>query len=108
MAYLRMSCLVLRSAILMVFTVVSSLRYLDEASLKSDVLPRSVERATRSAATILVWEDHKWLERIFTLFMSECGLGICTDITIGRMGFTDIQVSGVAKTHRGKRLPMYL
>ncbi|MCJ1344567.1 hypothetical protein MMC31_002770 [Peltigera leucophlebia] len=34
-------------------------RYLDEASLKSDVLPGSVERATRSTATILVWEDDK-------------------------------------------------
>ena len=59
MIYLRFSCVVLQSAILMDFAAVSSLRYPDEASLKSDVLPGSVERATSSTATILVREGHQ-------------------------------------------------
>lgn len=59
MIYLKMGFVVLQSAILMDFAAVSSLRYPDEASLKSDVLPGSVERATRSTSTILVWKDHK-------------------------------------------------
>lgn len=59
MAHLRMSCVVVQSAILMAFAAVFSLRYLNETSLKSNILPGSIERATRSTATILVWEDRK-------------------------------------------------
>lgn len=59
MIYLRFSWGVLESAILMDFAAVFSLRYLDEASLKSDVLPGSVERATSSTATHLVREVHQ-------------------------------------------------
>ena len=59
MAHVRMSYVVVQSAILMVFPAVSSLRYLNETSLKSNILPGFIERATRSTATILVWEDRK-------------------------------------------------
>lgn len=54
-----MSSVVVQSAILMAFAAVFSLRYLNETSLKSNILPGSIERATRSTATILVWEDRK-------------------------------------------------
>ena len=59
MTSLSMSYVAVKSAPLMAFAAVSSLRYLDEASLKSGVLPGPLERATRSTTTILVWDYHK-------------------------------------------------
>lgn len=54
-----MSSVAVQSAILMAFAAVFSLRNLNETSLKSNILPGPIERATRSTATILVWEDRK-------------------------------------------------